>query len=277
MKIKYGSLFIFFLITGLASSDSFAQECKGRWNVVVDNSSRINERGNARIPVIIQVENSLRRCFNEGVVIRAKGKEQIAVESIGNSINGFFTSRSQINNGRPLGRGVLLPINRSGRETRLWLNFPNASYASPGSYDALLEFSAADREDVAPKLARARLIVSPFVSMTVNGNSGPSVVDFGVLRKGESQTLDLKIFSNTAVHLSVKSENGHLQHTDIVDSYIPYFLRLNGRNLLFNEVFRLESGARRKNTKLNIQIGETKGSRAGNYLDVVTITATAQP
>ncbi|MCR9203641.1 MAG: spore coat U domain-containing protein [Halobacteriovoraceae bacterium] len=108
-------------------------------------------------------------------------------------------------------------------------------------------------------------------------------MNFNVISQGDSRQVDLKVKSNAGYSLSLSSQNGGaLKH--LGENYtIPYQLKVNGTTKSFSGpgtpmVIGTGTGntpAQGVNFALSVEVGDPSNKLAGNYEDVITVTATS--
>lgn len=109
--------------------------------------------------------------------------------------------------------------------------------------------------------------------------AGYSVMDFGRLETGETQSAYLQVRANSDVSIVVESERGGvLAPREGSGPGVPYMLRLDGQTVALRG--GASGGLRRSPTRslagqsyeVQVTIGAVEGLFAGDYQDVVTLT-----
>jgi len=109
-------------------------------------------------------------------------------------------------------------------------------------------------------------------------------LDFGVLQKGESRTFDIRVVTNAGFSISFASiNNGRLVHfTDGNESEVFYKVKVNGvyKDLSSSQGTPVEVSSGTGETSLEgvrnpvkIKIGSVENKAAGDYSDIITVTA----
>lgn len=108
-------------------------------------------------------------------------------------------------------------------------------------------------------------------------------MNFNEISQGDSRQVDLKVRSNAGYSLSLSSQNGgSLKH--LSENYnIPYQISVNGTPRSFSGpgaplVLGTGSGntpPQGVNFALSVEIGDPSNKLAGNYQDIITVTATS--
>ena len=136
----------------------------------------------------------------------------------------------------------------------------------------------------------ARAAATPFTdAITVNaqmtlalaGGGRKVTLDFGSFVEGATRSVQLLAYSNLCFHIVVSSDNaGVMKPVDSKDGSrwgVPYTIAVNGGQLLTLSQPRAVWLGRGSTPKtglaipVNVQVGSTKGQRAGYYRDVITI------
>lgn len=108
-------------------------------------------------------------------------------------------------------------------------------------------------------------------------------MNFNVISQGDSRQVDLKVKSNAGYSLSLSSQNGGALKHLTANYNIPYQLRVNGTPRSFSGagvplVIGTGTGntpAQGVNFALSVEVGDPNNKLAGNYEDVITVTATS--
>ena len=134
---------------------------------------------------------------------------------------------------------------------------------------------------------RSSIYVPPEVDISLVQSGGPFDVaatnytlNFGEIVRGVRRQLDLRVKSNTAYRVFIASRNGgHLKHL-IGSDTIPYTFRANGRTHSLSSRLPANLGTSSQVTSaqgdrfaLEFAMGSPSLKRAGDYEDVLTITA----
>lgn len=267
------------VILGLCSSAlASANDCKGRWSVTVENSSVQYVNTMAKIPVYVQLSSEIRRCAPQGIYIRAGNRNDLSIMSGNDVLNGQVVDSGGAKSGIRTSKGMVMPLNQ-GRQTKLWLEFPAAKYASAGRYDANLTFSLVGIEPRVIKKEILILNIHPYVELSLNGQDRKStVVNFGEMTEGKSKTVDLTMSANTLVDVYFSADNEYLVHDDNSNSKVRYSLFLDNAKVDFNKPIPMHKLSYEKSSsRLKITLGSIKKAQAGYYSDKITITARANP
>ena len=147
------------------------------------------------------------------------------------------------------------------------------------------------RDGIYRKAAEAPLIVTISVNsqmtLTVAGGGRRTTVNFGDFVDGATRSVQLLAYSNQGFHLVVSSDNaGVMKPIDPVAMAegqwrVPYTIAVNRTapvDLSQQKTISLGQGATTKSglaIPIDVQIGSTKGQRAGFYRDVITVAIDA--
>ena len=167
--------------------------------------------------------------------------------------------------------------------------------AGPGIYTDQLTLGLYHRPErtAYTKAADAPLIVTIVVNsqmtLAVAGGGRKTTLNFGDLFDGATRSVQLLAYSNQGFHLVVSSDNaGVMKPTDKValsegQWRVPYKIALNRGaqvDLSQQRTISLGQGATTKSglaIPIDVQIGSTKGQRAGFYRDVITVAIDPGP
>jgi hypothetical protein len=135
---------------------------------------------------------------------------------------------------------------------------------------------------VVPKIIRISLVNT---GGSFDQNSTTQNLDFGALSTGASKSIDLKEVTNAGYSVTFSSQNnGVLKHaTPGISTTVPYTLTVNSTtvNLTSSAASPVEVARGNGQTSLNgstqtvsVTIGQISNQLAGNYSDIITVTAT---
>ncbi|MEZ9631119.1 hypothetical protein BCT86_08780 [Vibrio breoganii] len=269
--------FVIFIITFSALSHSTI--CEGRWSVKVDNNSLFNKGDYTFVPVFVQLQPSVVKCKPQGVYVRSEKVGSVILKSKESSFSGKILDSSGHTSGLNTTQGSVYSLSQ-GNRTKLLLSFPKVKRHPAGIYKGNLTFSLVGVEGIKVLNEVVMIKVPPYVNFGImSDNNSAYIADFGVLETGDTKKVELYFRSNTSVYLNFEPEYGHLKHSNYSDSRISYELFLDNRKVIFNEDFSLGAVNSFTSTqrKMTVKIGNTDNSRAGQYKERITITATARP
>jgi len=168
----------------------------------------------------------------------------------------------------------------------LTLSVVESQYADPGIYSLPLDIDLIDI-DTQEVIDKNQLVIEVSVGeklqtniagadVNQNTNSRFAVVNFGVLKSGDSRRLSIQIRGNTLADITVSSENnGELVHVDEPDLSVNYAVNVDG---VFSELEvplninrPIERTLRGVAYPMDIVIGDVEHEFAGKYRDIITV------
>jgi len=161
-----------------------------------------------------------------------------------------------------------------------------SQYADPGTYRLPLDI---DLIDIASEeiLNESKYIIEITVGKKLqtniagantnqDSNSRFAVVNFGVLKTGDSRRISIQIRGNTLADINLSSENnGRLIHTRESDLFVNYSVNVDGVSSELesplNIIRSIDKTLRGTAYPMDIIIGNVEDKFAGKYRDIITV------
>lgn len=163
------------------------------------------------------------------------------------------------------------------------------SVIAPGPYASEIAFDVLEEggQRIADRKIAFVATVTPRAQMTISGVSAPArsrigqappSLDFGVLETGETRSVSVNVWANTAVRVTLSSQNHGVLKAEVSDSApgIAYSVTFDGLPVNLSSITTVDrappmtkSGA---NYPLAVTIGQVEGRYAGRYSDIITVT-----
>lgn len=287
-------IYIVMIMLGLAPINIAAAEtnCSGYADIDVNtlNAEVSQDRSfSVWLPAVLSRAEELQSCTSVAVIGPGNGLEWYLIDRGRRLPVEPFDPRR-----RPLqpsidGTGWKLPLSSSRSQEVFWLRLRGAGVTTPGMYLGSIQAELRNSESSESELIASQTLeywVQSSVAIQLDLASGSGLsggsslyrMDLGELVTGLTRQFDILITANNDIRLSIESENqGKLRHERILEHGIPYQLTLNRIQQPLDrptsQAFRAPEGSSQWRLPVEIRILEVGDARAGDYSDILTVTA----